>query len=81
MHCHSVCVGFTYCEVARLKAQEEELARIAARKRLEDMCDEYLLGLHCTLWGQAFNVIHSAGRKEAVAWLADLLEGLADAGV
>lgn len=63
--------------VAEGKTVAGEARRARKRKRIEEMCDRYLLGLHCTLWGEPFEIISPRGRKEAVTWLADTLEGLA----
>lgn len=71
-------------EAVRLEGIKEELAESRAvirarrkRQRIEEMCDQYLSSLHCTLWGQPFEIISPKGRAQAVAWLADTLEGLA----
>lgn len=42
----------------------------------EYLCDQYLQGLKATLWGQPFEIISSAGRKEAAVWLAKQIEGV-----
>ena len=47
------------------------------RERIEKMCDEYLAGLRCTLWGQPFEIISAKGRAQAVQWLADQIEAMA----
>ncbi len=58
------------------KETEEETEEEKTRRLLEERCDGYLVGLHCTLWGQPFEIISPKGRAEAVAWLADTIEGL-----
>jgi hypothetical protein len=37
---------------------------------LVEACDRYLAGLHCVLWGRAFEAHHPKGRREAAEWLA-----------
>lgn len=59
-----------------VEGSAKDRVQLRKRRKLEAMCDEYLLSLHCTLWGQAFSVIHPTGRAEAVQWLADTLEAL-----
>lgn len=61
-----------------VEGSAKDRVQLRKRRKLEAMCDEYLLSLHCTLWGQAFSVIHPTGRAEAVEWLADTLEALAE---
>lgn len=40
-------------------------------------CDRYLKSLHCTLWGEPFEVISPKGRAQAAAWLAKQIAGVA----
>ncbi len=58
---------------------KDETARLkdAERMLLEKVCDRYLHSLHCTLWGQPFEIISPKGRAQAVQWLADTLETMA----
>lgn len=50
---------------------------VIGREELEEACDQYLAALRCVLWGQPFEVVSKEGRKEAVRWLADQIEGVA----
>jgi hypothetical protein len=65
-------VGLTRTNLAMTSEQVE-------RRALELSCDEYLSGLHCVLWGQAFVVTGGKDRQQAVYWLADQIEGVAKA--
>lgn len=48
----------------------------AGRISLEEACDKYLASLHSVLWSRSFVVTRPVDREEAVAWLADQIEGV-----
>lgn len=45
-------------------------------EELVERCDRHLADLRCTLWGEAFEVKSTRGRREAVEWLASQVEGV-----
>lgn len=51
---------------------------IDPRARTE-RCEQYLAGLHTSLWGQAFDVFDEDRRHQAAQWLSDEIGKVLDA--
>ncbi len=45
------------------------------------LCEDFLGRMHCTLWGESFNIKTRDGLQKAAEWLATQTLGLADLNV
>jgi hypothetical protein len=59
-------------------AEEWELEMGEGWEALKEMCEAYLRRMHCTLWGESFNIKTEDGIKKAAEWLATNCLGMAD---